>query len=526
MSDDLSRLEQTVGRYLLFGQIGAGGMAAVHVGRFVGPAGFSRLVAIKRLHPHLAKEREFVHSFLDEARIATRVNHPNVVSVHDVVIEGDEVLLVMEFVHGCSLAHLLSAERDAGRKVHPAIAGAIAADLLHGLHAAHTARDERGRPLGLVHRDVSPQNVLVGIDGIARVLDFGIAKALGRLQTTSNGAIKGKLAYMAPEQILGLEVSASTDIYAAAIVIWEMLAGERYFGAAAEHELIPKVMAPEVRHLPRELAAVDAILARALSPKPGERFASSQDFAIAIETTLEIASRAEVADWVKTAAAGQLALHADAIEAIERASVPAMPVATPVVVVVPSSTNMTSAAKSASDETTRTPTRRSAEANPPSAPAEPVKSGIPTDTTEGVVRTTDVTTDKRPVPTPAPARSRVATIAMVAGAAAVAVVATNALRSPSAASTGSVPPANTTTNASGAGEAELTRPTPPPERTTTIDPGTVTTGSSEPRPAATSKEGRPWPTRAPHQGATDAGAAPTPHVDAGKSVLDAPPDRK
>ena len=253
---DVARYEHTVGRYMLFGAIGAGGMATVHIGRRLGAGGFARLVAIKRLHPHLAEEREVVHAFLDEARIAARVTHPNVVSIHDVVLDGDEVLLVMEYVPGRSLAQLSTAERKEGRSVPPAVAGTIALDLLRGLQAAHDARDERGRPLGLIHRDVSPHNLLIGGDGVARVLDFGIAKALGRMQTTATGAVKGKLAYMAPER-LGEQAATTTsvDIYAAAMVVWEMLAGARFVNIDQFEDLAK--FAPLLRGLVEQSASAD-----------------------------------------------------------------------------------------------------------------------------------------------------------------------------------------------------------------------------------------------------------------------------
>ena len=326
MPDDISRLERTFGRYLLFGQIGAGGMAAVHLGRRVGSAGFSRLVAIKRLHPHLAKEKEFVHSFLDEARIAARVSHPNVVSIDDVVMDGDEVFLVMEYVHGRSLSFLAQAERAHGRAVPPSIAAAIALDMLHGLQAAHVARDERGRELGLVHRDVSPQNVLVGVDGVARVLDFGIAKALGRLQTTEAGAIKGKLAYMAPERLLERKVTLSVDVYSAGIVIWEMLAGERYFDGPSDETMFAKVAAATYRHLTGPaFAELDVVLERALGREPERRHASCNELAHAIHRAADLASRAEVMAWVQKIAGAELAESAAVIEEIERSSVPSPP---------------------------------------------------------------------------------------------------------------------------------------------------------------------------------------------------------
>ena len=323
MAGDVSRYEHTVGRYMLFGAIGSGGMATVHIGRRVGAGGFARLVAIKRLHAHLAEDREVVHAFLDEARIAARVTHPNVVSIHDVVLDGDEVLLVMEYVAGRSLSLLAAAERAAGRAVPPAVAGAIAVDLLRGLHAAHEARDERGRLLGLVHRDVSPHNVLVGTDGVARVLDFGIAKALGRLQSTATGAVKGKLAYMAPERFSGEEATASVDVYAAAIVVWELLAGARYFDGPSDETMMPRIMSATYRPLAgAALAAASGVLERALRAKPAERHASASELASELQAALPIATHEEVAAWVQRVAAKELAASAEAIEEIEQSSVP------------------------------------------------------------------------------------------------------------------------------------------------------------------------------------------------------------
>ena len=326
MAGDVSRYEHTVGRYMLFGAIGAGGMATVHIGRRVGAGGFARLVAIKRLHARLSLDREVVHAFLDEARIAARVTHPNVVSIHDVVLDGDEVLLVMEYVPGRALSLLAGAERLEGRPVPPAVAAAISLDLLRGLQAAHEARDERGRELGVIHRDVSPHNVLVGTDGVARVLDFGIAKALGRLQTTGTGAIKGKLAYMAPERLLDHEVTVSVDIYAAAIVVWEMLAGARYFDGPSDETMLPRVQAAAYRPLEAPaLAAASAVLERALRPDPAERPATASELSRALQGVLAVASQEEVAAWVQRVAGKELAASAHAISEIEQSSVSPAP---------------------------------------------------------------------------------------------------------------------------------------------------------------------------------------------------------
>src|SRR5262249_55930470 len=160
-----------------------------------------------RLRPHLADEPEIVASFAEEARLAARVRHPNVVTMLDIVSKAGEAFLVMDYVEGVSLASLVKACAARGEPVPPPVAAALVAQALHGLHAAHEARNEAGEMLNLVHRDVSPHNVLVGVDGVARVVDFGVAKAIGRQQTTRDGRIKGKLGYMAPEQLAGRAVT-------------------------------------------------------------------------------------------------------------------------------------------------------------------------------------------------------------------------------------------------------------------------------------------------------------------------------
>jgi eukaryotic-like serine/threonine-protein kinase len=295
-------------------------MATVHYGRLVGPVGFSRTVAIKRLHPQYAKDPEFVAMFLDEARLAARIQHPNVVQTLDVVSMEGELFLVMDYVQGETLARLNRAVRDAGTHIPTRVALTILVQVLHGLHAAHEAKDERGAPLGIVHRDISPQNVLVGIDGVARVLDFGVAKAAVRLQTTREGQLKGKLAYMAPEQIGGT-VDRLTDIYAAGVLLWEALTGKRLYEAVNEGQLLQKVLRgkpdrPSTQV--RELAAVlDDITLRALELDPRKRFATAREMALALERTGELAMSSEVGEWVENAARSELSHRAERLAEIE-----------------------------------------------------------------------------------------------------------------------------------------------------------------------------------------------------------------
>jgi serine/threonine-protein kinase len=320
MMPDGSTDVRVVGRYELCDKIAGGGMATVHLGRLLGQAGFSRTVAIKRLHAHLAEDPEFVSMFIDEARLAARIHHPNVVATLDVVARESELFLVMEYVHGESLARLLRGATERRERVPPRIAAAVVAGFLHGLHAAHEARNERGEPLNLVHRDISPQNILVGIDGVPRVVDFGVAKAVGRVQTTRDGQLKGKLAYMAPEQICGSVVTRRTDIYAAGIVFWELLTGRRLFQRENEASVMNAVLtatAPPPSAVAPLPASLDRIVVRGLSREAEGRFATAREMALAIEQSIDVALPSEVGAWVQAIAEQALTLRAELVGNIE-----------------------------------------------------------------------------------------------------------------------------------------------------------------------------------------------------------------
>lgn len=314
-----------VGRYVLYGELASGGMATVHFGRLSGPVGFSRTVAIKRLHPHYAKDPEFVTMFLDEARLCGRIRHPNVVPTLDVVTMDGEIFIVMEYVAGEALSKLLKVAVARGMPMPPRVAAAILSSVLHGLHAAHQTKDEHGRDLGIVHRDVSPQNILVGSDGVARVLDFGVAKAAGRMQTTRDGQLKGKIAYMPPEQLGGAAVTRQVDVYAAAVVLWEALCGRRLFDGETETMVLARAIEGKVEppsvHNPTLDAATDAVILRALARDPAARYATAREMAIALEQTMGLASPSEVGEWVDSVAEGELSRRAATIAAIEAASV-------------------------------------------------------------------------------------------------------------------------------------------------------------------------------------------------------------
>jgi eukaryotic-like serine/threonine-protein kinase len=305
---------ERLGRYAICQQISSGGMASVHLGFLLGSGGFSRVVAIKRMHPELAREASLVARFEQEVRLGARIQHPNVVQSLDVVARHDELLLVMEFIHGETLAGLVeaAAARDAAA-LPIGVALNIVTSALHGLHVAHEADDENGVHLELVHRDFSPQNVLVGSDGYARVLDFGIAKTLTQAVKTDIGALAGKVPYMAPEQLHQRPLDRRTDVFAAGVVLWEALVGKRLFGAnspdspATMLEVLERTIVPPSRLRSGIPESVDIAVLCALNREPTERFASAREFALALEATGLVCGQTQVAECLQDLCGERLA---------------------------------------------------------------------------------------------------------------------------------------------------------------------------------------------------------------------------
>jgi eukaryotic-like serine/threonine-protein kinase len=314
---------QAFGRYVLHAPIARGGMATIYIARLIGAEGFSRIVAAKRLYPQFTEDPEFVTMFHDEARIASKIHHPNVVPVLDVVREGAEVVLVQEYVHGVPLDKLFSAALTFPERPIPiGIAVAIVAGVLAGLHAAHETRDEMDEPLHIVHRDVSPQNVIVSVEGIPRLLDFGIAKARSSAHITRDGFFKGKVAYMAPEQLRADTVTRTADVYACGVLLWELLVHRRLHTGRGEAQLFSAVLtgaiplitnavddAPGTLSESRwhQLIALEPLVAQALANNPFDRFDSAAQMLEALLHTCQAASSREVAEWVRTFGAEYLA---------------------------------------------------------------------------------------------------------------------------------------------------------------------------------------------------------------------------
>ncbi len=312
---------ERVERYVLHGVIASGGMGAVHFAELRGAADFVRIVAAKRLHAQFAADPEFVAMFRDEARLSARIQHPNVVAPIDVVEADGELLVIFDYVHGESLSQLMKLGKESLKPAPVGVVAAIVNGFLRGLHGAHVATAADGESLALIHRDVSPQNVLVGSDGVARLIDFGVAKARTRLQSTHTGEVKGKLAYMAPELLRGRTATRQSDIYGAGVVLWEALTGARLFRGENEGAIIERVLVglvdPPSKLADRIPEALDALTLRALETDAAERFSSAAEMADAICAAVPLASAPEVAEWVNAVAAEPLTRRANVIASIE-----------------------------------------------------------------------------------------------------------------------------------------------------------------------------------------------------------------
>jgi len=291
-------------------------MGTVHLGRRAGAGGFTRVVAIKRLYPRLIHDVAFRRALLTEARIAARLHHPNVVGVEDLEELGGELLLVMDYVEGASLAELLV---EPPSVLPRDVSVRIVLDAAAGLRAAHQLRDDDGRPLGVVHRDVSPANLLVGADGTTRVTDFGLARCTSALtdEPTQAGVFKGKCAYMAPEYLCGSGIDARADVFALGVILWELLAGRRLFKTRQPLETMSNVLtmrAPGLSAVAPECGTTfDALLATALSKTPEERFPDAASFRAALGDAARrgggIASSSDVAAIVQVLAGDAVAVR-------------------------------------------------------------------------------------------------------------------------------------------------------------------------------------------------------------------------
>ncbi|MGV3619917.1 MAG: serine/threonine protein kinase [Archangium sp.] len=306
-------MNQSFGNYQLVKKLATGGMAEVWLAKQTGIEGFNRHVVVKRILPHLAEDPEFVQMFLNEAKIASRFNHPNIAQIYDLGEKDGQYFIAMEFIHGEDLGRVMRRAWSTGQWVARHIALRIVADSCQGLYYAHTRNDEQGRPLRVVHRDISPQNILISFDGAVKVVDFGIAKASDQVSMTKSGAIKGKFAYMAPEQAAGKPLDARSDVFALGLVLYELVTGVRplkrdselaTLQAALECKIDPPSAVAEV---PVEL---DEIVMRALAKAPDDRYTDAREFQRSLEQFLlhskELSTSAEVSELMAALFADRL----------------------------------------------------------------------------------------------------------------------------------------------------------------------------------------------------------------------------
>lgn len=274
-----------LGRYTLLRPLGAGGMAELFLARADGIEGFAKLVALKRILPHKATSERFVRMLLNEARLVAGLDHPNIAQVHDIGLEHGEYFFAMEYVHGQDLARVL--RRAGRRKLHLENALYIAIGVCSGLHCAHIARDNTGRPLDIVHRDVSPSNVLISYQGAVKLVDFGVAKAATLVSETREGVIKGKYGYMSPEQCLGEPLDRRSDVFAVGILLWEMTVGRRLYMFKSELASLQRIVYADAplpsKYDPQYPEELEHIVMRALARDTKLRYQSAEQLQIDLE---------------------------------------------------------------------------------------------------------------------------------------------------------------------------------------------------------------------------------------------------
>jgi serine/threonine-protein kinase len=330
----------TLGRYELLAKLASGGMGEIHLARLAGRAGFEKLVVLKRLLPELAPAGEYVTMFFDEARLAARLSHPNVCEVYDLGEDQGQYYIVMQWLEGVPFASVMRRPDGVDERAHERLVTGILRQACEGLHHAHELRDADGRPLGVVHRDVSPSNLMVTADGVVKVLDFGIAKARSAQSVTERGVLKGKLSYMSPEQLAEAPLDRRADVFCLGILAWEALAGRRLFKRDAAVTIAKAVLEDEVPRLadanPAVPPALSDVVMRALARDPAARFATARELGLALERAMAPhggpMSTVEIAHVVQERFADELerqrALYRRS-EALPAAPVPPPPASTP-----------------------------------------------------------------------------------------------------------------------------------------------------------------------------------------------------
>lgn len=268
-------------RYKVVKRIQAGGMAEVFLGTATSVEGFKKKVAIKRVLPHLAQNKQFIKMFLDEARLGARLNHANIVTVFDIGAAESTYFIVMEYVDGANLKTILETLRKNGQQLTPKEALFIIMECCRGLSYAHELADDDDVPLNLVHRDISPPNILITKRGEIKVTDFGLAKATTQLEKTDPGVVKGKFSYLSPEAASAKQVDAKADIFALGIILWEMLAGKRLFTGESDYQTVKLVQRAEIPSLqalnPEVDAELEQIVRKALARNPEERYPTARE---------------------------------------------------------------------------------------------------------------------------------------------------------------------------------------------------------------------------------------------------------
>ncbi len=268
-------------RYRVLEKIASGGMAEVFRAESAGLEGFKKTVAIKRVLPHLSEKKQFIGMFLDEARLSAHLSHSNCVQVFDIGVGDNTYFIVMEYVDGADLKAIIEQGRKTGRTVPVEVASLICVRICEGLSYAHELRDGKGQQFGIVHRDMSPPNVLITRHGEVKIVDFGLAKAHSQLEKSEPGIIKGKFSYLSPEAALGQTIDARTDIFAVGIILWELLAGRRLFLGESDLETVRQVQAarvPPIRQFnPNVTREFEAVLAKALARDPGQRYQTARE---------------------------------------------------------------------------------------------------------------------------------------------------------------------------------------------------------------------------------------------------------